>query len=170
MEYGIVEVTDDHGEPVRKDKLGKLIGTSLHNFRMPSIRYATADVHSILSKRCPCARDLPLMADVTTNAEDILVTRDGTFIPPSVFTHPFKPLHTVTISQTIQEDIDHLLIRIVPQEHFTNEDKDSLLSAPTDRLGHDMKIQIQFLNQIASEASGKFPWVTSKLPLRFQQP
>jgi len=167
MEYGIVEVVDDRGEPVSKDKVGKLVGTSLHNFGMPFIRYVTGDVSSILSKGCSCGRGLPLMADVTTKAEDIVVTRDGRFISPSVLTHPFKPLHSIQISQIVQDEIGHLLIKIVPRENFSNEDKDRLLSALRERVGSDMNIEIQLAKEIALTDCGKFRWVISNVPLRF---
>ncbi|MGB9614358.1 MAG: phenylacetate--CoA ligase family protein [Fervidobacterium sp.] len=167
MEYGIVEVVDDRGDPMPKGKVGKLVGTSLHNFGMPFIRYVTGDVSSISLEGCSCGRGLPLMTDVTTKAEDIVVTKDGRFISPSVLTHPFKPLHSIQISQIVQEEIDHLLIKIVPREYFSDEDRDQLVSALRERVGSDINIEIQLVQEIPLTESGKFRWVISNVPLRF---
>lgn len=167
MEYGILEVVDDRGYPVPKGKIGKLVGTSLHNFGMPFIRYVTGDVSSILYDRCSCGRGLPLMADVTTKAEDIIVTNDGRFISPSVLTHPFKPLHSIQMSQIVQDEMDHLIIKIVPREYFSNEDREQLLSALRERVGLGIKIEIQLVREIPLTEGGKFRWVISKVPLRF---
>ncbi len=170
MEYGVVEVLNDRGEPVGKGEMGRLVGTSLHNFGMPFIRYVTSDISAILSRNCSCGRALPLMADVTTKAEDIVVTRDGRFISPSILTHPFKPLHNIKMSQIIQEDMDHLIIKIVPGFGYTDEDTEHLISALKQRLGPSMNIEIQFVESIPRTSAGKLRWVISKVPLEFNSP
>lgn len=166
MEYGITEVLNDSQEPVDRGKMGKLVGTSLHNYGMPFIRYVTNDVSSMQPLNCSCGRELPLMSDVTTKAEDFIVTRDRGYISPSVLTHPFKPLNGVKLSQIIQEDIDHITIKIVPGSDYTHENTKKLLSAMKERLGDNMNIDIQFLESIPRTSAGKFRWVISKVPLR----
>ena len=166
MEYGIVELMNNSGEPVGKDKMGKMVGTSLHNYGMPFIRYATNDVSSILPVSCSCGRELPLMSDVTTKAEDIIVTRDRGYISPSVLTHPFKPLNGVKASQIIQEDINHIIIKIVRTPEYTKENTRLLLDAMKKRLGNNMDIDIQFVESIPRTSAGKFRWIISKVPLQ----
>jgi phenylacetate-CoA ligase len=165
MEYGITEVVDAAGEPVADGTMGKLAGTSLHNFAMPFLRYLTSDVSSILRTPCACCRGLPLMADVTTKAEDIVVTKDGRFISPSVLTHPFKPLHSIKLSQIVQEEPDRVVVKIVPDELFSDADAAQLRSALQQRLGAEMRLEIQVVPSIPRTAAGKFRWVISKVPL-----
>jgi len=167
MEYGIVEILNSEGTPVEKGGLGRLVGTSLHNFAMPFIRYKTNDISALLTKNCLCGRELPLMADVATKAEDIVVTRDGRYISPSLLTHPFKPLHNIKLSQIIQEDLDNLIIKIVPGLDYSDRDTEHLLSALKQRVGSNMKIEIQFVESIPRTSAGKFRWVISKVPLKF---
>lgn len=165
FEYGIVEVVDENNRPVREGHPGFVVGTSLQNFGMPFIRYRTSDVSSIKSRRCACGRDMALMEEVTTKAEDIVVTRDGRMISPSVLTHPFKPLDNIEKSQILQEDVDRIVIRIVRRPGYADSDTDKLLGAFRERVGADMRVDIEFVNDIPTTSSGKFRWVISKVPL-----
>jgi phenylacetate-CoA ligase len=167
MEYGIVEVINDEGSPVGDGEMGRLVGTSLHNFGMPFIRYETNDISSILPRPCSCGRGLPLMADVATKAEDIVVTPDGRFISPSVLTHPFKPLHGIKLSQIVQEDVKHLVVKIVQGSEYSHKEAELLVAALKQRLGEEMSIDIQIVESIPRTAAGKFRWVISKVPLKF---
>ena len=70
MEYGITQVLNEQDEPVAPGTEGRIVCTGLENLSMPLIRYDTGDIGKILPDRCPCGRNLPLMAPVTTKAED----------------------------------------------------------------------------------------------------
>ncbi len=165
MEYGISEILDEKNEPLPKGKTGKLVGTSLHNFGMPLIRYVTNDMTSILEKSCSCGRDLELMDDVTTKAEDTLTLKDGRLISPSVLTHPFKPMNSVEESQIIQKEDDRIVIKIVPRSDYTEADTTHLIQEMKKRLGEDVKIDIQIVDHVDRTKSGKFRWVISEVPL-----
>jgi len=167
MDYGITEILNENDEPVPKGKTGRIVATGLYNYAMPLIRYKTSDVTSIRDKRCPCGREFPLMDDVTTKDEDIVVTPGGKLISPSVLTHPFKPMHNIEESQIIQEEKDQLLVKIVKRPQYTEKDTDQLISAMQHRLGKEMKISIEFVDSIPRTKSGKFRWVISKMPLEF---
>lgn len=163
QEYGIVEVLDEHREPVARGQAGALIGTSLHNFGMPLIRYATNDVSAIKSVFCSCGRTLPLMEDVSTKAEDILALADGRLISPSVLTHPFKPMHSVEQSQIVQEDYDHIVIRLVPNANYRAEEGEHLVREFQARLGKNVRIDVHVVTELERTKAGKFKWVISKV-------
>jgi phenylacetate-CoA ligase len=162
-EFGVVEVTDANGTPVRDGDAGYLVGTSLYNTAMPLFRYRTTDVTAILPAPCACGRTLRRIRDVTTKAEDIVLTPDGRMISPSVLTHPFKPLVQVLKSQIIQERLDHITVKIVPSSEFSPGDRDHLISELRERLGSSMSIDIEIVNDIQREQSGKYRWVISHI-------
>ena len=164
-EYGIAEVLDDRDQPVAPGVEGYLVGTTLHNSGMPLIRYRTTDLVAMRSVHCKCGRDLPLTADVTTKAEDILRLPDGRLIPPSVLTHPFKPLDSIEGSQIVQTDIDRLLVRIVPGSDFTESERAHLIKELRARLGDGMRIDIELIDELPRTSSGKFKWVVSQVGL-----
>ncbi len=142
-EYGITEYVDEYGAAVGVDAEGYMVGTSLHNTGMPLIRYLTTDRSSAKLKRCECGRTLQLVDDVTTKSEDLLRLRDGRLIPPSVLTHPFKPLDCIEASQLVQTDVDHLLVRLMPRPEYTQQHGEQLVRDLKIRLGQDMHITIE---------------------------
>ncbi len=165
-EFGFTEVVDEDGAPVSEGEPGYLVGTSLHNRAMPLIRYKVGDISALSGRRCACGRTSRLMNDVTTKAEDIVLTPDGRMVSPSVLTHPFKPLDEIVKSQIIQERLDHLLIKIVPADEFTAEKERALIASLQERLGSEVEIEVQLVDDIPREASGKYRWVISRIEHR----
>ena len=170
LEYGITEILDDAHAPLPAGRQGLMVGTSLHNYGMPLLRYLTNDVGAFKTQSCSCGRALPLMEDVTTKAEDILALRDGRMISPSVLTHPFKPMHGIEQSQIVQEDYDQITIKIVPNEHFNPDDSQHLIREFKARLGDDMQIRIEILQALPRTRAGKFKWVISQVDKAIKVP
>ena len=162
-EYGVAEVVGDDDQPLPAGTEGILVGTSLHNFGMPLIRYQTTDRASFKTVACTCGRALRLMNDVTTKAEDLLRLRDGRLIPPSVLTHPFKPLDSIEGSQIVQTDLDRLVIRIQPGGEFNDNHRRHLVRELAARLGEDMRIDIELVDELPRTSRGKFKWVISQV-------
>ena len=108
---------------------------------------------------------MPLIEDVTTKAEDIVVTPDGKMISPSVLTHPFKPLGNIRESQIIQEDIRNITIKIVKESDYDDNATNQLVAAMQERVGKQIKIDVRFVNEIPRTTSGKLRWVVSKVEL-----
>ena len=169
-EFGITEIVDDEGLPLKPGDIGRIVGTSLHNMGMPMIRYLTTDMTSIKKEACSCGRSLPLMEDVSTKAEDIIALKDGRMISPSVLTHPFKPMHSVKASQIIQEDYDNIIIKIVPDDSYRDSDSKHLIKEFKTRMGEDIKITIQMVDELERTRSGKFKWVISKVDKGIKMP
>lgn len=164
-EYGITEILGPEYQPLADGELGYLVATSLHNKAMPLIRYLTNDMTAIKAKKCSCGRGLPLMDDITTKAEDLLTLKDGRLISPSVLTHPFKPLHTIIESQIIQEDLDNVCVKLVVGDDYDNKEEASLIQGLQDRLGDNVNVRIEHVDQLERTRNGKFKWVISRVDL-----
>ena len=169
-EYGITEVLDKDWLPVPCGESGTMVGTSLHNYGMPLIRYVTSDISAFKDKTCSCGRNLPLMEDVATKAEDILALKDGRLISPSALTHPFKPMHGIEASQIIQEDYGYIRIKLIPNAEFKDSDKNHLIREFKARLGEDIRIEVELVDEIPRTKSGKFKWVISKVDKGIKMP
>ena len=143
---------------------GVMTGTSLHNIGMPMIRYRTTDRTALKTARCTCGRPLPLMEDVTTKAEDLLRLRDGRLIPPSVLTHPFKPLDS---HRSFAAGADRSRPPADPADPapriFAANHAEHLVRELKARLGDDMRIDIELVDQMPRTARGKFKWVVSEV-------
>ena len=167
MDYGITEFLDSNNEPVELGRLGGIVATSLHNYAMPFIRYRTNDSCSLKINSCSCGREFPLMEDVATKNESIVTLHDGRLISPSVLTHPFKPMKNIIESQIVQESLNLLRVKIVVNKLFSVKEEKQLVAAFTERLGREIKIEIEYVGSIPRTDSGKYKWVVSKIEPNF---
>lgn len=163
MDYGITEIIDSDDRVMPDGCFGTIVATGLWNFAMPLIRYKTSDASAIHSTTCSCGREFPLMDQVTTKAEDLIVLKDGRMIPSSILTHPFKPMDNVVKSQIVQNNYDKVDINIVKGRNYTEADTQLLMSGLRERLGEDVSIKINYVEDIPNDKSGKFRWVISKV-------
>ncbi|MBI1857760.1 MAG: phenylacetate--CoA ligase family protein, partial [Candidatus Melainabacteria bacterium] len=69
-EYGVFETVDNVSSS--EGYTGKVIGTSLHNFSMPLIRYEVGDYIEVeKGARCPCGREMSLVSKIHGRKEDV---------------------------------------------------------------------------------------------------
>jgi phenylacetate-CoA ligase len=164
-ELSVVEILDSQGSPSRDGDVGRLVGTNLHNYAMPLIRFEVGDLTSRLPGACSCGRPHPLFSQVTTKAEDIIVTPDGRLVSPSVLTHPLKPLKTILKSQIIQETIDSVRVKLVLGGAADPRELEQVRAGFESRLGPTVRVNVEVVDDIPRDASGKYRWVISKIPL-----
>jgi phenylacetate-CoA ligase len=164
FEYGYTEIVNDEGVQVSKGEKGYLVSTSLQNHGMPILRYRTTDITQFKSGICSCGRKMQKIYDITTKAEDIVVTPSGKMISASVLTHPFKMVNGINQSQIIQEHVDKLTLKLVTDDRFTRNEEKSLIENLRYRLGDMIIFNIEYVNDIPRTKSGKFRWVISHVP------
>ncbi len=164
-ELSIVEILDSQGNSTPEGEVGRLVGTNLHNRAMPLIRFEVGDLTSRLPAACSCGRPHPLFSQVTTKAEDIIVTPEGRLISPSVLTHPLKPLKTILKSQIVQEDTASVRVRLVLAGAADRRELDQVRDGFQSRLGPNMRVDIEVVDEIPRDVSGKYRWVISRVAL-----
>jgi phenylacetate-CoA ligase len=86
--------------------------------------------------------------------DDYLKTVDGRKI--GRLDHIFKGISHVAEAQLVQERIDEVTIRLVPFKKFSDEDRKRLVNNAKDRLGKEMTIGVEIVNEIPRTRSGKF--------------
>ncbi len=163
-EYGYTEIVGDDGINVKNGEKGYLVSTSLQNYGMPIIRYKTTDITQFKSGTCKCGRHMPKIENITTKAEDIVVTPEGKMISASVLTHPFKMVNGINKSQIIQEQTNHITLKLVTDERYNKDEENTLLSNFRYRVGDRINIKIEHVADIPRTKSGKYRWVISKVP------
>ncbi len=163
-DYGVLEVVGDDDRPVPDGAWGWIVGTSLQNLGMPFIRYRTDDMTWARTRRCSCGRTFPLLESPATKSGDVIVTKSGRLVFPAAVTHPFKPLRNILKSQVIQESLDEVIVRLVRGPSYTEEEGAALLRGLHERLGEEMQIRLEYVEDIPRGRNAKFQWVVSKVP------
>jgi phenylacetate-CoA ligase len=164
FEYGYTEIVNDSGNNVDEGEKGYLVSTSLQNYGMPLIRYKTTDITRFKSDACKCGRYITRIENITTKAEDIIVTPEGKMISSSILTHPFKMANGIKKSQIIQEQKNYITLKLVTDERFNKNEENALLESIRYRIGDNIEITIEQVKDIPRTKSGKYRWVISKVP------
>ncbi|MCL4491209.1 MAG: hypothetical protein M1510_04765 [Nitrospirae bacterium] len=161
-EYGVIRVLND-GRDIPEGEEGEFICTGLHNYAMPLINYRTNDVGIFSTDKCPCGRGLPVIKSITGRVEDMIATPDGRNVAGSGLSVAFKYSMGIRLSQIIQEDINEMTVKIVRSPSYNENDEKTLLSNLRDRVGHVIRIKIEYVDDIPLTKAGKLKFVISKV-------
>lgn len=132
---------------------------------MPFIRYKVGDVGVPSAKTsCPCGCSYPIMESLEGRVADYVVTPDGNYISGISLTENFAMhLPGVKQMQIVQERIDFLVFRIVKGELFEEQTVQDITRLAQERFGTQMNWQLEYVDTIQSESSGKYRFCISKL-------
>lgn len=165
-ELSIVEIIRD-GDVADYGEIGYLIGTSLTNYSMPFIRYKVGDIGCLSCEICPCGRGLPIMKSIEGRSEEFIVTPEGRIIPPPGLTLTYEHLTSIKQCQFIQESVDEITVKIVQKDTYGEKDTKEFLKELRNKLGSEIEINFELVEEIPLTKTGKFRFVISKVPLKF---
>lgn len=162
-EHSVLEFLNEDGRPARPGELAEIVGTGYGNEAYPLIRYRTGDTVVLAERPCECGRAGTIVRSLTGRLEDIVVTRDGRY--DVRLDGVFKDAPNVREAQLVQETPDQLTVRIVRREGYGPEDTARLRHHLRERLGHQIQLEFQFMDQIPRGPNGKYRFVVSKVGL-----
>ncbi len=153
------------GKPVQPGETGAVVVTDLTNHGMPFIRYLVGDTARMADKPCTCGRTYPLVASLEGRIADYVRTPEGEYISGISLTENFAMvLDGVKQMQIVQDEIDHLLFRVVPGEGVRDGSLCSdIARLVRERFGESMRHDVEHVESIQSETSGKYRFCVSKL-------
>lgn len=160
-EYGIVELINNKGEAVKTGEPGELICTGFLNYAMPLIRYKIGDSAILSHESCSCNRNFPIIKSILGRVDDLIITKDGRMV--GRLDPIFKGSSSIKETQIIQENIDTILLKIVKGVDFSSAVVDDLIKELQKRVGYDMIIKAEFVDEIPRSETGKFRSVISKV-------
>jgi len=163
-----IEILDSQMNPVRPGQAGKIYVTALKNFSMPLIRYDIGDIGvKAENEFCSCGRSSPLIKFVEGREMSVVKGRNGTIIPAEFFIHFIGVVYNTNIIskfQVIQNDFEDISIKVIvrDKEGFMLK-KIEIENSIKLVMGQQCIIRWEFVNEIASTASGKYLYVISKI-------
>lgn len=142
----------------KNPEICRIIGTNYNNPAFPLIRYDTGD-HA----RVRLNDDgVPLVLSIDGRKEDYIILPNGVRL--GRLDHIFKDLIEIQEAQLFQPNLNNVIIRIVkgPNYDKVNQEK-NVISETRKRLGDDINISIEYLEQIKKTKSGKLRFVISEI-------
>lgn len=153
----IVEVLRPDGTMAYVGGRGELVGTNLHSFAMPFIRYQMADIVTRGDGRCPCGSPFGTIASIQGRMIDYFQLPGGRILHPwELRTARLVDPTAVREYQLLQETESRILLRIVPQR-LLSEAELRELREPVERiLGPLVSFELRVVDRIPLEVTGKF--------------
>lgn len=158
----LLETVKD-GEQVSPGEEGRILQTNLNSYGQPFIRYDVGDLGTILDDDCQCGRDLSLLKVVGRTTETFICS-DGSFALFKDFKRFFADL-PVRDFQVVQEDLDNIIITIVPDTEYSEEHSRFILEHI--KFFGKVKIRIELAGAIVPEKSGKVRHMVSRVKTRY---
>lgn len=158
----IVEVLDEAGKPCRPGDIGQVVVSTLHNFAMPLLRYASGD-YAEAGESCRCSRGLPVLRRIVGRQRNMLLRPDGVRHWPSFPSEVWREIVPVTQIQLVQDATDHVIARVVASREFSAEEQARFIAALQDCLGWPFRITLARVDAIARGAGGKYEDFVSQL-------
>jgi phenylacetate-CoA ligase len=160
----LVEVIRD-GRPAPPGTPGSLVVTDLSNFAMPLVRYLIGDVGVLADRTCACGRGFPLLESLEGREADYVVTADGRLISGISLTENFAVLVPgVAQIQIVQAEVRKFLFRIVRGREWGPASDRTLAALVTERFGQGVRYDVEFVDMIPQEPSGKYRFCISHVP------
>lgn len=161
LDHSILELLDDQGKPCSPGQIGEVVGTSLESYTQPILRYRVGDMASWGKDQCSCGLALPVLAEIGGRKDDLLITPDGRSI--GRLDTIFKGLSHIREAQIIQEKLDLIKIRIVPDEGYKPKHGQVVRANLISHIGSSVTVEVCEVERIERTSSGKFRAVVSRI-------
>lgn len=157
----IVELVDREGRPVPVGSPGEIVVTHLATRYFPFIRYRTGDIAVFDDRACACGRGLPILREIQGRSNDFVVAANGTVMQGAALTYLIRDMPGISAFKIVQESRELTRVLLVVGEEFDRARGSDIVSNFKRRLGDTVDIQIQFVDEIKAEKSGKYRYIVS---------
>jgi phenylacetate-CoA ligase len=147
--------TAEHGE------VGRVVLTNLHNEVMPFLRYETGDFAAVEAAPWPDGPGFPVVTRLDGRTQEILRTPCGRTIDATTLGHHLAVVRghvdSIRLYQLVQTARDRATLRIVPPAPLGAPTLERIRCDLADLLGPGLEVDVQVVDDIPLEASGKRP-------------
>lgn len=157
----IVEIVDNEGLVLPHGEAGEIVVTHLATRDFPFIRYRTSDVGILSDQSCLCGRGLPLLKEIQGRTTDFIVAKNGTVLHGLALIYVLRDIKGIESFKITQYNLDKTTVQIVKNQQYDQESEIKIKIEFKQRLGESVRVNVEYLDVIAKEKSGKFRYVIS---------
>jgi len=165
VETGEYHICDDSvivelltgGEPVAEGETGTVIGTNLHSYAMPFIRFELGDLAVRGRDQCTCGSPFGTLRGVIGRTIDTFHLPDGSEMHPWTILDAIWPHIAGWMAQYrfVQETPGRVVMSVVPRRAPSKGELVDLNQRARKILGCNVEFCCQLVDQIETDASGK---------------
>lgn len=159
---GIFEVVDENMQPANE---GELLITSFTTKGTPLIRYRIGDRIKLAApdKKCSCQSVFPLVDKIEGRSTDYILSPTHGKVNLGNISNSTKDVIGIIKFQVIQQELDRVQINVVVSNSFNEVEKNKFTEALEKRFGPELAIDLEIVDNIEVEKSGKFRIVKNLL-------
>lgn len=152
---GIFEVVDDKLQPSNS---GQMLVTSFTTHGTPLVRYKIGDSITLMSnqKKCECGSIFPIVEKIQGRTTDYILSPTYGKVNLGNISNSTKDVKGIICFQLIQNSINHIDLKIVCSDDFNKEQEFKFIKSLRERVGDEITLDINYVDEIAKEKSGKF--------------
>ncbi len=160
-DYSIVELL-----PNRGDGTYELVGSQLHNYVMPLLRYRTQDFIYLKGDpaeftRCACGSYFRKVEKILGRSYGYLLTPEGYHI--AITAHIPVGVDNVIETQFYQEKQGEVVLKVLTNGSFSEVDRERLVLNTLKHTSPHMKVLVQEVSEIERGPNGKFINIVSNI-------
>ncbi|WP_379953138.1 phenylacetate--CoA ligase family protein [Dokdonia sp. R78006] len=164
---GVFEFLDKNDQPAGPNEIGRMVVTSFRNYKTPLVRYDIQDTVLMPSTdiTCDCGCAMQIIDKIIGREDDLLWTREKGYV--GRMDTAYKGLVGISKSQIIQEEVNLFIVKNVVSEEYTDAIEKKFRFNLEERLGTEVTVKMEYLNDIPLGKNGKFNAVirNCKLPI-----
>jgi phenylacetate-CoA ligase len=161
LQSGVFEVLDVNNSPTNK---GRLVVTSFTTYGTPLIRYDIGDSIELSNEMCTCGNNNPLVKQILGRIDDFIYSPEVGKINLGNISNTLKGTKGIIKFQVHQNDLNKLRILIVIDPSiYDNTIKNIFISNWIERVGEHIELQIDYVDDIPNEKSGKYRIVKNNI-------
>lgn len=145
----------------------EVLVTAFPTHSMPLIRYAVGDGVEFddLNKRCNCGSQMPLVRKIEGRKMTFIYSKERGVVGAGNISNIVKYTPGIEKLQVIQNDKENILLKVMTGSDDHEKIASILEHEMRNRLGENININFEFVNEIANEKSGKFLMIKNSLPM-----
>lgn len=157
----VLEIINEAGEVQPPGVAGEIVVTHLATQDFPFIRYRTGDIGVLGAATCSCGRGLPLLTEIQGRSTDFVIAADGTVMHGLSLIYILRDLAGVQSFKVVQESREKTRVLLVTGPDFLPGAPAQIVAGFKRRLGAGVEVQVDVVDVIPAEKSGKFRYIVS---------
>lgn len=152
---GIIENLEESNE---------ILVTSFTTYGTPLIRYKIGDSMEFEKNdmTCQCGLHMPIVKNIEGRSINYLYSTNGAKISEVAVAFNANPDGVIKY-QIIQNTLTHILVKLVIDNNFKNENKYIFVDEIKHKLGRDMEVDFDLVDDIPREKSGKYRLIVNNV-------
>ena len=169
-QYGYTELLNCNNEKGMKEgETVEIVGTSFDNYGMPLIRYRTMDMAEFTKQRCMSHPNHFIVRKIIGRLQEVLVTKTGRYISMTAINMHSPVFDNVRQFQFFQNTPEYCVFKVVKEATYSDWDEKNIYCELKSKLGEDIELKIEYVDNIPKTQSGKYRFLIQELPVLFSE-